>query len=300
MTRPVAPWKRRLTNLFGGVPAGSGGSRRSALLPFFPPTFRGTPALKCPGCGSENPARSERCRRCRQLLPVTASVQRGASLPVWLVGILVVLVASAAFWLGRESGRQPAPLAPRRQPSVELLPVPSPGPATGMSPPARSAADPVASAVGPTWAIYTSRDRLSDAPLFGARFGTVSGTPLFTVLCAEGQAALSLERGLLPAVEGASGNSQSALDTIRVGVRIGARKRDLVELRFEDAPPESFDAIPKEPLDFLRRVTASHRIRTATDDFDPTTWGDAIARVTSECRFEEKPDPAPKQVKSRR
>jgi len=47
-------------------------------------------------------------------------------------------------------------------------------------------------------------------------------------------------------------------------------------------------------------VTASHRIRTATDDFDPTTWGDAIARVTSECRFEEKPDPAPKQVKSRR
>src|SRR5204862_6250696 len=90
--------------------------------------------------------------------------------------------------------------------------------------------DPLASAAGLTWAIYTSHDRLTDRPILGARFGTVSGTPLFSVLCAEGQAALSLKRGLLPASEGASQNSKATLETIRVGVRIGARERDRVSL----------------------------------------------------------------------
>jgi hypothetical protein len=109
-----------------------------------------------------------------------------------------------------------------------------------------------------------------------------------------------LKRGLLPAAEGASGNSKSTLEAIRLGVLIGTRERDLVELRFEDAPAESFDAIPKKPLEFLRRVTTSRRIRTATDDFDPATWGGAIARVIGECGFDGKPDPAPKRVKSKR
>jgi hypothetical protein len=116
-------------------------------------------------------------------------------------------------------------------------------------------------------------------------------------LCAEDQAALALKRGLLPAGEGASGSSQNTLDTIRAGLRIAAREQDRVELRFEDAPPESFQAIPEHPMEFLGRVAAAHRIRTATDDFDPTAWGDAIARVTSECRFDERPAPVPKRVK---
>ncbi len=288
-------------NLLGGVPTGVDRVRRSALHPFLPSAFRGPRILKCPGCGYDNPARSERCWRCRRLLPVAASVRGSASLPVWLVAVLVVVVASGAFWLGLESGRPAPELAPRRPPSAQPTPVPSPAPpTTGRTNPAPSAADPVASAAGPTWAIYTSRDRLTDAPLFGARFGTTSGTPLFTVLCAEGQAALSLKRGLLPATEGASANRKSAIDTIRVGVRIGRRERDLVELRFEDAAPESFDAIPKEPVEFLRRVTASRRIRTATEDFDPTTWGDAISRVTRECQFDERPASAPKRTKASR
>lgn len=156
-------------------------------------------------------------------------------------------------------------------------------------------AEPLGSAAGLTWAIYSSRDRLTDKPLFGARFGTASGTPLFSVLCAEGLAAVSLRPGLLPAAEGASGNSRSILDTIRIGVRVAARERDVVELRFEDALPESFEAIPRKPLEFLRRVAGSRRIRTATDDFEPASWGGAIGRATRECRFDERP-PNPGRV----
>lgn len=256
--------------------------------------------VKCPTCASENPARSARCRRCHQFLPATAANQRGASLPVWLAGLLVSVVASAAFWLGLETGRQSAPVVPNRPPQSALAPgIPVPDPPSGAATPA-PAVDPLASAAGLTWALYTSKDRLTDHPILGARFGTVSGTPLFTVLCAEGQAALSLKRGLLPPAEGASANAKSTLETIRVGVRIGERERDRVELRFEEAVPESLDAIPKDPLAFLHRVSASRRIRTATDDFDPTTWGEAIARVTGECRFDERPASAPKRAKARR
>jgi hypothetical protein len=60
------------------------------------------------------------------------------------------------------------------------------------------------------------------------------------------------------------------------------------------------DSIPRKPLEFLRRVAESHRIRTATDDFDPTIWGDAITRVIQECRFEEASAPAAKPVKTKR
>jgi len=256
--------------------------------------------VKCPSCGSENPARSARCRRCRQILPSTAANRGGASLPVWLVGILVTVVASVAFWLGLETGRQGLTAAPRPAPRAALTPVvPLPDPVSRIAPPV-SAADPLASAAGSTWAIYSSKDRLTDRPILGARFGTASGTPLFTVLCAEGEAALSLKRGLLPPAEGASANGKSTLETIRVGVRIGERERARVELRFEDAPPESLDAISKDPAAFLRRVAASRRIRSANDDFDPTTWGEAIARVTSECRFAEPPAAPPRRTKARR
>lgn len=299
MTRPVPAWRRRLTSLLGGDASGRATFSRSALLPFFPSAFRGTPVVKCPGCGSENPATSARCRRCRLFLPVTSAVRRGPTLPVRLVAILVLVVAAGAFWLGLESGRQTAQFAQTRvssAPASDLLP----GPRAAQTPATASAVDPAASSAGLTWAIYTSQDRLTDAPLFGARFGTVSGTPLFTVLCAEGRAALALKRGLLPAAEGASGSSTSALETIRVGVRIGERARDPVELRFEDRPPEWFEAVPERPLEFLRRVAASRRVRTATDDFDPTAWGDAITRVTRECRFDERPASAPTRAKARR
>lgn len=291
VSRPTPLWKRRLVSLLSADPTGRTGFTRSALLPFFPSAFRGTLMVKCPGCGSENPARSTRCRRCRVLLPVTAS-RKGASLPFWLVGILVTVVASAAFLLGLETGRQSVPLSQPRS-----LPLPSP---TATRPVQLPAIDPVASAAGLTWAIYTSQDRLTDRPILGARFGTAAGTPLFTILCAEGQAALSLKRGLLPAAEGASGNSKSTLDTIRVGVRIGERERERVELRFEDAAPEALDAIPRKPLEFLARVAASRRIRTANDDFDPTSWGEAIKRVTSECRFEARVETPVKRAKANR
>lgn len=256
--------------------------------------------VKCPGCGSENPARSSRCRRCRLLLPATASSQRGASLPVWMVGALVAIVASVSFWLGLETGRQGAHPEGARAAAEVSAPTPHPDPVAITTPPMLQASDPVATAVGPTWAIYTSRDRLSDGPIFGARFGTASGTPLFSVLCVEEEAALALKRGLLPAVEGAGGNKTAALETIRVGVRIGARERDRVTLRFEEGPPESFDAVPKKPGDFLRRVATARRIRTATDDFDPVAWSEALARVTSECRFDERPASAPSRAKARR
>jgi len=216
------------------------------------------------------------------------------------VGILVVLVGSAAFWVGRESGRQAARVVAPRPPSLSPTSVPSSsGPAIAMRGP-RSPAEPLANARGLTWAIYTSRDRLTDKPLFGAGFGAASGTPLFTVLCVEGLAAVSLKPGLLPAIEGASGNSRSTLDTIRLAVRLAARKREPVDLRFDDALPESLDAIPRRPLDFLRRVAASRRIRTAADDFDPAPWGDAITRVTSECGFNERPAPAAKGARGGR
>ena len=235
----------------------------------------------CPDCGGENSVRSEPCGRCR------------ASLPLWLVGILTAGVASLAFWLGVESGRAGATTA-RPAAAGESIARTAAGAATA-DPAVVAGIDPLASAAGLTWAIYTSRDRLTDRPLFGARFGTVSGTPLFSVLCAEGEAALALKRGLLPATEGASQDGKATLDTIRVGVRIGTRERERVALRFEEATPESLDAIAPKPLEFLRRVAASRRIRTATDDFDPTPWGEAIARITQECRFAESPGPAPKK-----
>ena len=250
--------------------------------------------MKCVSCGLENPASNVRCRRCQKTLPSTAAVRGGAYLPVWLVTVLLAVVATVAFWLGLSSGREAA--APDPPPSPGPAGSPLPGPS--VESPA-SAFDPVATTSGLTWAIYTSRDRLNDAPIFGARFGTLSGSPLFTVLCAEGQGALSLKRGLLPATEGASQNSKSTLDTIRVGVRIGERERDRIEVRFEDDSPESLDAIPKDPAGFLRRVAASRKIRTATDTFDPSGWGDPIARVNESCRFEGKPLPPSKKAKAK-
>jgi hypothetical protein len=206
----------------------------------------------------------------------------------------MVIVASVAFWLGLSSGRETATLVPPPKAPLEAPQVPGP-----RGDGATSVIDPVAAAAGPTWAIYTSHDRLTDRPVFGARFGTVSGTPLFTVLCAEGQGALSLKRGLLPATEGASQNARSTLDAIRVGVRIGERERDRIEVRFEDAPPESLDAIPKNPAEFLDRVAASQKIRTATDTFDPSNWGDPIARVKEACEFEARPLPSPKKTRAK-
>lgn len=221
-------------------------------------------------------------------------------MPLWLVGILVAVVASGAFLMGLETGRQNPHPVPADSAGETPKPTPRLGTAPATTPPLSAAADPVATAVGPTWAIYTSRDRLTDRPILGARFGTASGTPLFTVLCTEGQAALSLKRGLLPAVEGASGNSKSTLDTIRVGVRIGERERERVALRFEDATPELLDAIPRKPLEFLGRVAASRRIRTANDDFDPTPWDEAVKRVTNECRFEARVETPVKRTKGKR
>jgi len=216
--------------------------------------------------------------------------------PFWLLalGLASVLIA---FWLGHEAGRaaglREAVQAPR------FAKAPTPLPAATKSPTAPLGADPLASAAGATWAIYTSRDRLSDHPLFGARFGTTSGTPLFSVLCAERQGTVSLSRGLLPATEGASGNAQGLVGALQVAVRIAKRERKQVELRFEEGAPESLDAIPARPLDFLHRVTASKKIRTASDDFDPTSWGDAIARVIAECRFDTPAEEPPRRRKAR-
>jgi hypothetical protein len=208
----------------------------------------------------------------------------------------MAVVGSASFWLGLSSGRERTEIETNSNGESEALAVPRPGPAGELAA-AVSGIDPLATTSGLTWAIYASQDRLSDHAIFGARFGTASGTPLFTVLCAEGQGALSLKRGLLPAAEGASQNSGSTLEAIRVGVRIGERERDRVEVRFEADPPESLEAIPKNPAEFLDRVTASQKIRTANDTFDPSTWADAIARVKQACGFATRPGVSPQKAK---
>ncbi len=151
---------------------------------------------------------------------------------------------------------------------------------------------------GQTWAIFTSRDRLTDRPLFGARFGNASGNQLFSVLCSDDRSALALRRGLLPASKGASGDGNGIVSTIVVGERVAAREGGRVELIFDDGPPELFEIHPKHPVDFLRRVADGRRIQTTADDFDPKVWAGAIERVLEACRFEKRPGLAASPGKS--
>ena len=293
MTGPLATLRRRFARLLGDPFATRDDSKRSPILAFFPSRA----PVKCPGCGRENPAGRGRCQRCGAALRSGSGGSSGSqdTVAFWLLAIgLASLVM--AFWLGHETGRA-AGLREAAQ-AHRSAPAPTPLPAATPPPTAPLGANPLASAAGATWAIYTSRDRLSDHPLFGARFGTPAGTPLFSVLCAEGQGAVSLTRGLLPATEGASGNAQGLLSTLEVAMRTAKREHQQVELRFEERAPESLGAIPARPLDFLHRMTASERIRTASDDFDPTSWGDPIARVIAECRFDGPAEEQPKRRKA--
>lgn len=297
MTGPIATLRRRVARLLGDPFATRDGSKRSPILAFFPSRA----PVKCPECGRENPAGRGRCQRCGATFRAGSGGSSGSqdTVPFWLLALGLASVVMA-FWLGNETGRA-AGLREAAQ-AHRSAPAPTPLPAAAPPPTATLSADPLASAAGATWAIYASRDRLSDRPLFGARFGTLSGTPLFSVLCAEGQGAVSLTRGLLPATEGASGNARGLVSTLEVAVRTAKREHQQVELRFEESAPELLGAMPAGPLDFLNRVAASRRIRTASDDFDPTSWGDAIARVIAECRFDTPAEerPAPRKARARR
>jgi hypothetical protein len=138
---------------------------------------------------------------------------------------------------------------------------------------------------GPGWVIYTSLDRLTDRPLFGARFTNRTGVQLFNVLCANGSSVLSLERGLVPSPEGASGNGKSVVAAIETSRRTAARKSLRLALRFDEMPAELADVAPRRPAAFLRRVAASRRIRTATDEFETTGLGVFVERVITACGF---------------
>jgi hypothetical protein len=108
-------------------------------------------------------------------------------------------------------------------------------------------------------------------------------------LCTDERAALALRRGLLPAGSGASGDGNGIVSTILMGERVAAREGGRVEVTFDDGPAELFDIYPGRPVEFLRRVAKSRKVRTTSDDFDPREWAKAIERVLAACRFEERP-----------
>ena len=284
VTRTTPSWRGRITRFLRGFFSTRSSPRRSPILAFFPSAA----AAKRRVSAENNPEAAKPCPRCGAA-PATGSsgssgLQGAAAQARWPIAIGVALVTVTAFWLGREFGRVRAVrgIAPQARAALSPNPRMTPGVRASV---AHEAVDPVATASGATWAIYTSRDRLTDHPLFGARFETPAGIPLFSVLCAEGQGAVSLTRGLLPATEGASGNARALGDTVRMAFSMARGALQPVELRFGESAPESLSAIPGRPLDFLHRVAASQKIRTASDDFDPTPWSDPIARVISECRF---------------
>lgn len=294
MSRAHPRLRRWIARLLRGSFTSRIGSKGSPILAFFPSSPHPSPA------GGQGPG-GEACPHCGAALRSGSGLSSGSSIVaesrLWSLAIGLTLAAATGFWLGRESGRAAAIHA--RPAQGGATPVPTPRMTPGVrSPPGREAVDPVATASGTTWAIYSSQDRLTDRPLFGARFGTRAGAPLFSVLCAEGRGALSLKRGLLPATEAASGNLQGLVATIQVAIQLVAREHHQVVLRFEDAPAESLNAIPSRPGDFLRRVVTSRRIRTASDDFDPADWHDTISRVIAECRFDAPVEAQPKRRKA--
>jgi hypothetical protein len=236
----------------------------------------------CGSCGAENRAEAQRCRRCAQ--PIRMDARLGSrGVPVWLATAGMFATGAAGLWLGRNMngrGQPPAPVVATAVPSPSTLQAPAIAVSRTQPPVAGQPAE-----AGETWAVYLSKDRLTDEPLFGAWFGTRSGSPLFTVLCAPNASALAVRRGMLPANEGASGDARGLLATIDVGRRIWNRERRTIELRFDDAPPEAIEAFPRDPIQFLNRVASSKRIRSSTEEFEPAGWSDAIEKVRNRCAF---------------
>ena len=198
---------------------------------------------------------------------------------VLLVGVGVVLVASLYALV------QPVGTArSARKPETRAVPNPVPARALG-----KFAMGAGTMETGPTWVIYSSLDRLTDEPLFGARFGNQTGAHLINVLCAKGQGTLSLERGLFSPADAASGNGKKVTEEIDVNQRFSRREKPRLDLRFDEEAAESVEVTPSHPGAFLRRVAASHRIRTATDEFDTRDLGPFVDRVMTACGFDSRP-----------
>ena len=202
---------------------------------------------------------------------------------VWSMLLLVAAVALGAYYLGQRSNPAGAAMA-RRTPAAVAIPTPKSSFTRG-----RFATGAGMTETGATWAIYTSLDRLTDRPLFGARFGNQTGAQLFNVLCANGRSVLVLDRSLVPSFEGATGNGKGVVAAIDSSRRTAARERLRVELRFDETPAELADVMPRLPGAFLRRVAGSRRIRTATEEFDTTGLNAFVERVISACGFESAP-----------
>jgi hypothetical protein len=204
-------------------------------------------------------------------------------MPVWLSLILLVAVASGAFYLGRRTSPGTAVMARDRLAAPITAAVPTPRPISARG---RSVTGAGITETGAGWVIYTSLDRLTDRPLFGARFANQTGDQLLNVLCADGRSVLALERGLVPSAEGASGNGKSVVSAIETSRRAAARQGRRLALRFDEAPAELADVAPRRPAAFLRRVAASRRIRTATDEFETKELGAFVERVIAACGFD--------------
>lgn len=255
-------------------------SSRSRILPFFPAATGGTPAgRKCPTCRRDNSPSADRCRYCRSPLNARQTSRHTATrerlLRLLLVGVGVVSIAGLYAVVRPISPARPGP-----KPTALVAPNPIPAPTLG-----KFAMGSGTMETGPTWVIYSSLDRLTDEPLFGARFGNQTGAHLINVLCAKGRGTLSLERGLFSPPDAASGNGKKVSEEIEVNQRFSRREKQRLDLRFDEEPAESVEVTPSHPGVFLQRVAASRRIRTATDDFDTRDLRPFVDRVIAACGF---------------
>jgi len=256
---------------------------RSRILPFFPAApGNAPPGRKCPTCRRDNSPSAERCRYCRAPLSARQALRnpatRGRLARVLLICLGIVLVVSLYAVV--------RPVSPARSgPKSEVRAVPKPIPVPTLGTFAMGAGT---METGATWVIYSSLDRLTDEPLFGARFGNQTGAHLINILCAKGRGTLSLERGLFSPPDAASGNGKKVTEEIDVNQRFSRREKQRLDLRFDEQPAESLEVTPAQPAAFLRRVASSRRIRTATDEFDTRDLGPFVDRVMTACGFDDR------------
>ena len=244
---------------------------RGKIHPFFP---------------GEQADQGRPCRRCRRDNIELASVCRHCGLPldsrpfgaVSRRAIAFALVALALIGLGFlgllvAARKSPAPAAAVAQ-----------GPSTPSNP-RRVALGAGFFETGPRWTIYSSLDRLTDAPLFGAQLENRAGVRLASVLCANGRGTLSLDETTITPSEAASGNRKRVLAAIELHESSLRRRGERIELRFDDEPVESVALLPPRPAALLRRIASSRRVRTANDEFDTREIAPFIERVISACGF---------------
>ena len=269
---------RRLQSFLERLQAGRPNSRRRPkssprVLAF----FSSAPALsQCPTCGhvrrSTSPPPSERAAR-----TPPSSFDLGVSL------LIVGLLGGLLGWMAR--GVVTPPRVVRNPNKSPAMPLSVTGPSIQPGGVARKE-------TGPLWTIYTSLDRLTDRPLLGVSVGKPGGPEFFAVLCREGQSVLALDR-LISADEGGKGSARRFAEAAELARRVSAHRQSGMEIRFDDGPVERMDAMPARPLEFLTRVAASRRIRTASSDFDTQALGEVLKRIQQGCVFRDQ-GPAPR------